>query len=66
MIGNVCALLITVLRGADVAKADKVKVDELRSKVLAPLQGCVAAMVNESNETLRQTISRCLEVATTP
>lgn len=62
MIGNAAALLITVLRGADVARADKTKVDALRVKVLAPLRGCVEAMAQEQNEVLKRTVARCLEV----
>lgn len=62
MIGNACAMLITVLRGAEVAKADRSKVDSLRAKVLGPLQGCVEAMVDEKNEGLKRTVGRCLEV----
>lgn len=62
MIGNACAMLITVLRGAEVAKADRTKVDELRGKVVGPLKGCAEVIAEEKNEGLKRTVVRCLEV----
>lgn len=62
MVGNACALLITVLRGAEVAKAERSKVDELRGKVVGPLKGSVEVMAEEKNEGLKRTVARCLEV----
>lgn len=64
MVGNACALLITVLRGSEVAKAEQGKVDALRGKVVGPLKGCVEVMEKDEGlqEGLKRTVGRCLEV----
>lgn len=58
MVTNVCALLITVMRGAEVAKADKETIDGLRVQVLGPLHG----VAETSEGTLKKVAGRALEV----
>mgnify|MGYP001578559512 CR=1 FL=1 len=58
MVANACALLITVMRGAEVAKADKNRIDMLRVQILGPLHG-----VSETSEgALKKVAARALEV----
>ncbi|KAM0748690.1 hypothetical protein T439DRAFT_327961 [Meredithblackwellia eburnea MCA 4105] len=58
MVTNTCALVITVLRAAEVAKVDKHKIDQLRVQVLGPLHG--AAETSEG--ALKKAATRALEV----
>lgn len=61
MVANACALIITVLRGAEVAKVGKERLDELRGRVLAPLKGVVESGA-AGNALLGKTAGRALEV----
>lgn len=61
MVANACALIVTALRGAEVAKARKDKMDELRAKVVAPLRGVVEGG-DGGNALLAKTVGRALEV----
>ncbi|KAK4698431.1 hypothetical protein P7C70_g7842, partial [Phenoliferia sp. Uapishka_3] len=58
MVANVCALLITILRGAEVAGVEKGRMDELRSVVLGPLKGAW----EKSEGPLRVVAGRAVEV----
>lgn len=60
MIGNACALIITVVRGAQVAKVEKGKLDQVKVKLVGPLKGCTEK--EEGNEVLKRTIGRAWEV----
>ncbi|KAM0789217.1 hypothetical protein ACM66B_000062 [Microbotryomycetes sp. NB124-2] len=76
MVGNVCALIITVTRGSEVAKADFDKVNLFKSKLVGPLLGCLEVVdvnvkqqkeaqggASLSNwEQLVKTIERCAQV----
>ncbi|KAK4051403.1 hypothetical protein OIV83_002887 [Microbotryomycetes sp. JL201] len=72
MIGNACALIITVTRGSEVARADTRQIEILKSKLLGPLLGCLdvvkdgqyqqATVTNSSWGQLVKTIERCAQV----
>ncbi|KAL8276235.1 hypothetical protein RQP46_011352 [Phenoliferia psychrophenolica] len=59
MVTNACALLITVMRGAEVAKADKSRIDMLRVQILGPLHG---ASETSPEGPLKKIAARALEV----
>ncbi|KAK4057274.1 hypothetical protein OIO90_001771 [Microbotryomycetes sp. JL221] len=77
MIGNVCALFITVLRGSEVAKVTPFKIQQVKDLLVGPLLGCLdivksqtdnhnnatsATVTNTHAFQLFKTIERCAEV----
>ncbi|KDE06742.1 hypothetical protein MVLG_02938 [Microbotryum lychnidis-dioicae p1A1 Lamole] len=71
MIGNLCALLITTLRGSEVARIESDKIDKLKLVVVGPLKGVQEALSSEPVkeslkggvwDALRRTVARANEV----
>ncbi|SCV69780.1 BQ2448_1174 [Microbotryum intermedium] len=71
MIGNLCALLITTLRGSEVARIDSTEIDKLRLVVIGPLKGVQEALTSSTVkdslkggvwDALRRTVARANEV----